>query len=116
MPKAKGADEPSTTPTGFPNTPPPGVGADIGSWVLNAVSKSESTVGRLEGTLTGLQAQLNRMEAKLDKVDAEVVGHGRWMHTLKAFSAFIAIIFGFVFVNAVWPWLKSKLGIPATSP
>lgn len=96
--------------------PPAGVNADIGSWVLNAVSKAESTMGRVDGTLSGLQAQLNRMETKLDKVEHDVAGHGNWMHTLKVFAASLALVVGWVFANAVWPLLKSKFGIPSTTP
>lgn len=99
-------------PTSFPGTSPPPSQADLSSWMLNATTKLEGSLGRFEGTLQGMQNQLNRIESRLEAIDKEVSGHGRWMHTLKAFGGLVAMLLVWAFVNAVWPWLKQKLGIP----
>jgi hypothetical protein len=84
------------------------VGAsDVSGWWLNAL-------GKFEGTLVGMQTQLNRIETKLGEVEKEVSGHGKWMHTLKAFAAVMAFLLSWIFANAVWPWAKSKMGMTAT--
>ncbi|MCY7378484.1 MAG: hypothetical protein LH467_03985 [Gemmatimonadaceae bacterium] len=80
--------------------------------MITAINKMEGTLGRLEATLTSLQGQLGRVETKLGEVEREVAGHGKWMHTLKVFAGLMSVFIGWVFLNAVWPWLKSKLGIP----
>lgn len=84
------------------------------AWLLNAVTKNTEAVGKLEGTLVGFQAQLTRIETKLTSVEGEVSGHGKWMHTLKIFAGAVGALLIFILVNAVWPWMKAKLGIPST--
>jgi hypothetical protein len=114
-PKPKGQGSVSQ-PTALPPTqPPPSVGADLGSWLLTANARTESALGRLEATLTAVQAQLTRIESKVEKVDGEVAGHGKWMHTLKVFAAALSALIIWIFVNAVWPWLKQKLGMSGAS-
>lgn len=106
MPKTKGlADQP---PTSYPNTTPPTVGTDVGSWLLNATTEMRGTLGRVEGTLVGLQAQVDRVETKLDAIKTDVRGHGNWIHTLKFSLLGIGILIGWAVVFAVGPWVKSK--------
>lgn len=109
--------ETSAPPTSYPATPPPpSLGADLGGWLLNASTKTEGALGKVEATLISLQSQLTRIESKLTEVEKEVHGHGRWMHTLKVFAGVMTLIIGWIFVNAIWPWLRTKMGIPAATP
>ena len=106
MPKPK---EPEAAPTSFPSTPPPPTSADLSNWLFNASAKMEGSLGKFEGTLAGFQTQLNRVEAKLDAIQEDVKGHGKWIHTLKVVLTGLAILFGWVIVYAVVPWLRAKL-------
>jgi hypothetical protein len=101
-----------TTPQSLPNTSPPLTGTDLSTWLLSAVAKNTETLGRMDASVSGLQSQLDRIESKLVSIEAEVKGHGKWMHTLKVFSSAVALLIVWIFVNAVWPWLKLKLGLP----
>lgn len=108
----KSGGEQSSPPASYPNTPPPTVGTDISTWLLNASTRMEGTLGKMEATIAGIQTQLSRIEIKLGEVEKEVTGIGKWMHTLKAFAAVVLLLLGWIFVNAVWPWLKAKIGVP----
>lgn len=107
----KPKDAPPTAPPSFPQTVPPGLGADVGGWVLNSVNQLNATAARLETRLDGIEDALKRLDGKLDRIDGEVAGHGKWMHTLKAFAGVGVVIGGWLFVNGVWPWLKAKVGL-----
>lgn len=107
MGKSRDSSEQSP-PKSFPNTTPP-VGPDMGNWLLNAATKTEGSLGRVDATLSSLQQQLARIETKLSDVEREIVGHGKWMHTLKVFASVLSALLIWLFVNAVWPWLKTKL-------
>lgn len=106
-------ETPPTAPSSYPQTTPPSLGADLGAWVLNAVTKLEGTTGKLDARLDGIEQSIEKLDQKLDRIEAEVRGHGNWMHTLKAFAAIVTAILGWTFVYAVWPWLRTKLGIPS---
>lgn len=108
----RGKSDENATPQSVPNTSPPLTGTDLSTWLLSAVAKNTETLGKVDANVTGLQSQLDRIELKLSAVAEEVKGHGKWMHTLKAFAVVVVFLFGWVFVNAVWPWLKSRMGIP----
>lgn len=110
-PAKSGKDQP-TVPTSFPSTTPPVIGTDLSTWLLSASTKTEGALGKIDATLTAMQTQLNRIETKLGDVEDEVAGHGKWMHTLKAFAGVLLLLLGWLFVNAFWPWLKQKIGAP----
>lgn len=100
-----------TVPTQFAETTPP-VSADLSMWLLNAITRVEGTLGRIEATVGGLQTQVDRVESKIDGIDREVVSQAKWIHTLKAFAGVVVFILGWVAINAVWPWVREKLGVP----
>lgn len=98
-----------SVPESFAETPPPAGGAGLSMWLLNALTETKQSMGKLEATLEGYQGQMNRIESKLDTIEKDVRGHGHWMHTLKAFSVVVAAIMTWIIGALVVPWLKAKL-------
>ena len=83
-----------------------------GVYVFASIAKIEGSLGRIEGKLDGVQVQLSTVERNLGAIERDTVGHGRWIHTLQAFAAGVAALIAWVFVNALWPWLKGRIGVP----
>lgn len=108
---SKGGDQP-TTPKDFAETTPAQVGADLGPWLLNAVSKNTEALAKVDATLNALKSQVDRIETKLDTVKEDVKGHGTWIHTFKIALAGAGILIGWAIVYIAVPWLKIKLATP----
>ncbi|MBX3173259.1 MAG: hypothetical protein KF709_02550 [Gemmatimonadaceae bacterium] len=100
-----------TAPTSFPQTPPPPVGADLSGWVLTAVNRLESSSGKMDARLDAIERALEKLDGSIGRVESEIKGHGKWMHTLQVVGGIIVLVMSWTFVNAVWPWLKPKLGL-----
>jgi len=76
---------------------------------MTELTKIENALGKLDTRVENLQAQVGRVETKLGEVEKEVQGHGKWMHTLKAFAGVIVVVLGWVIVYAVLLWVKAQL-------
>ena len=107
-----GPKEPGAVPS-LPSISPVGAGTDLNTWVINSLNRIEGTLGRLEATVAHVQTQIGSVDTKLTEIEKEVAGQGKLMHTLKVFATGLAILIGWLFVNAFWPWLRTKLGIPS---
>jgi hypothetical protein len=111
-PKPKSDTPPTGVPGAYPQTPPPTVGPDISTWVLNAVTRLDGATGKVDARLDGIEKQLEKLDSTLDRIEGEVRGHGKWLHTLQVTGGMLFVLIGWIVANAVWPWLKAKIGAP----
>lgn len=112
-PKQRPDTTPPSNPTSFPQTPPPSSGADVSMWLMTAVNRLEASTARIEARLDGIQADVKKTAESIGTVETEVRSQGRWIHTLKVLGTGLFVLLCWVFVNAVWPWLKTRIGLPA---
>lgn len=110
-PRPKSPETQPTAPPSFPQVPPPQPGSDVSGWVLNAVTQLNGATAKIDARLDSIEKLIGKLDEKLDRVETEVAGFGKWMHTLKVCGGILVIVLGWTFANAVWPFLKTKLGL-----